>query len=134
MIKSPKLYFYDSGLAASLLQIQSPEMLIHHPYRGALFENFVIIEMLKNRYNRGQRSNLYFFRDSTGNEVDVVVDNGLELLPIEIKSGETIRDDFFQGIRYWEKLTGQKGGEVIYGGNTGQKRSDGLSVRSWREV
>lgn len=109
-------------------------MLIHHPYRGALFENFVIIEMLKNRYNRGQRSNLYFFRDSTGNEVDVGVDNGLELLPIEIKSGETIRDDFFQGIRYWEKLTGQKGGEVIYGGNTGQKRSDGISVRSWREV
>lgn len=129
-----KLYFYDTGLAANLLRIQSPEMMIQHPYRGALFENFVIIEMLKNRYNRGQRSNLYFFRDSAGNEVDVVVDNGVALQPIEIKSGETIREDFFQGIRYWEKLTGQKGGTVIYGGNSGQQRSDGLSVCSWREI
>lgn len=73
-MKSPKLYFYDVGLACYLLGITSPDQLMNHGYRCALFENFIITELVKNRYNRGERSNLFFFRDSTGNELDVIIE------------------------------------------------------------
>lgn len=134
VLKTPKLYFYDTGLACSLLRISNPTMLVQHPFRGALFENFIVTELLKNRFNRGQRSNLYFWRESSGNEIDVVVDEGLRMLPIEIKSGQTIQADWLKGIKFWQKLTGQTGGVVLHGGLENQSRSENIQIYSWRKV
>lgn len=134
VLKGPKLYFYDTGLLCYLLRISSPAQLIQHPYRGAIFENFIINELLKNRFNRGKPSNLYFWRDSSGNEMDVLIDNGTSLIPIELKSGQTIQSSFFKNLKFWKKLTGQSEGMIIYGGEENQHRSDGVQVKSWREV
>ncbi|MBK9013685.1 MAG: ATP-binding protein [Saprospiraceae bacterium] len=134
IVKTPKLYFYDTGLACHLLRISAPDALYQHPYRGALFENFIINELLKNRFNQGRRSNLFYWRDSTGHEVDVILDNGLDLVPIEIKSGQTITSEYFKGLDFWGQLTGNQGGTVIYGGDDQQIRSKGIQVRSWREI
>lgn len=101
LIKSPKLYFYDVGLAAYLLGIEQPGQLFSHPLRGGLFENLVILEALKYRYNHGRRSNLYFYRDSTGYEIDLIYQLAERLLAIEIKSSETPAGHFFSGF---EKL------------------------------
>ncbi|HFA47600.1 MAG TPA: ATP-binding protein [Bacteroidetes bacterium] len=134
IVKTPKLYFYDTGLASYLLQIQNTGMLAIHPYRGALFENFIINEMLKNRYNQGKRSNLFYWQDHAGNEIDVLVDNGLELKPYEIKSGQTMSSTYFKNLVYWEKLTGNSNGTVIYGGDDNHTGSKGYSIVSWKEV
>lgn len=134
VIKSPKLYFYDTGLACHLLGIRKKEDLLLHPLRGALFENLMVVEMLKSRLNRGERSNLYFWRDSSGNEIDIIVDNGIHQYPVEIKSGRTINEDFFKGFHFWEKLTGQTSGTLLYSGEENQDRSNGIKVRSWKEA
>lgn len=134
VVKTPKLYFYDTGLACSLLGMKSADDLRFNTHRGALFENMVINEMLKNRYNNGQRSNLYYWRDNTGNEIDVLVDDGNELLPIEIKSGVTVTDEFFKGINFWQKMTGAKRSLILYGGDQYQKRSNGTEVIGWQQV
>ncbi len=134
IVKTPKLYFYDTGLACYLLKISSPEQLFQHPYRGAIFENFIISELLKNRFNQGKRSNLYFWRDSTGNEMDVVIDEGIHLNPIEIKSTTTISNVSFKNIRFWQALTGQQASSLIYGGDETQIRKDEVTVRSWRDI
>lgn len=134
VLKTPKLYFYDTGLACSLLRISQPSMLVQHPFRGALFENFIITELLKNRFNRGQRSDLYFWRESSGNEIDVIIDEGLRMFPIEIKSGQTIQSDWMKGIRYWQKLSGQTGGLILHGGLENQQRSEDIQLLSWKKV
>ena len=104
------LYFYDVGLASALLGIQVASQLEFHPFKGHLFENMVIVDLLKQRLNKGKSNNLYFWRNSKGNEIDIVIDNFDELLPIEIKSGKTITKDYFKGLNYWNKLTGYTGG------------------------
>jgi predicted AAA+ superfamily ATPase len=134
IVKTPKLYFYDTGLACHLLRLTAPEDLIQHPFRGALFENFIINELLKNRFNQGRRSDLYYWRDRSGHEIDVVVDQGVRLIPVEIKSGQTITSDYFKGLDFWKNLTGNKGGIVFYGGEEQQQRSDGNQVKSWRLI
>ena len=134
IVKTPKLYFLDPGLACYLLGIKDADMLATHPLRGALFENFIVTELLKNRFNAGQRSNLYFWRDQSGHEIDVLVDEGSRLVPVEIKSGQTITSDYFKSLRYWKKLTETKDGYIFFGGDIGQKRSDGIFVKSWRDV
>ena len=130
-IKSPKLYFYDVGLASWLLGAEDERHVRYHPLRGNLFENLVIMEALKYRYHRGERSNLYFWRDGKGNEVDLLVENGPEIAPVEIKSGATITDDYFKGLRtFTGKLSRQpKTSALVYAGAEQQKRSD-LTV--WR--
>ncbi|MFM9950061.1 MAG: ATP-binding protein [Saprospiraceae bacterium] len=134
IVKTPKLYFYDTGLACYLLQISSPEQLFQHPYRGAIFENFIVSELLKNRFNQGKRSNLYFWRDSTGNEMDVVIDEGIYLHPIEIKSTATVSGISFKNIQFWQTLTGRQASTLIYGGDDTQIRKDEVTVQSWRNV
>ena len=134
IVKTPKLYFYDTGLACSLLGIQKPSQLTTHPLRGNLFENFVISEMIKNRFNRNEPNNLYFWRDNTGHEIDILVDDGTSLYPVEIKSGKTITQDFFKGIFFWNKLTAQDGGSIIYAGNEAQKRSSNITILPWNGV
>jgi uncharacterized protein len=134
IIKSPKLYFYDTGLASYLLGISDEKQLFNHPFKGPLFENYVILEMLKNRYNKGNRSNLYYFRDSTGNEIDIIVDEGNKLIPIELKAGETISGDYFKNLHYWEALTGKKGGLVLYTGKESKIRQHNFVVENWIKV
>ena len=134
IIKSPKLYFYDTGLASYLLGISNAKQLFNHSSKGALFENFVLAEMLKNRYNKGERSNLYYFRDSTGNEVDIIIDEGKNLIPVELKAGETISGDYFKNLHYWEALTGKKGGLVVYTGKESNIRQHNFAVENWIKV
>jgi len=127
LIKSPKLYFYDVGLATFLLNIENERQVSRDPLRGNLFENLVISEALKYRFNRGRRSNLYFYRDSKGNEVDLVLVNGSDLFPIEIKSGMTITRDYFKGLRHFSNVFGDSipnGSGLVYGGQEGQRRTD----------
>jgi hypothetical protein len=116
IVKRPKVYFIDTGLVSFLLGISKEEQLSQHPLRGSLFENLVVSELIKLRTNRKEEINLYFWRDKTGHEIDLLVDSGLELLPIEIKSGMTINSDYFKNLKFWLQLSGQAKGVVfIYG-------------------
>jgi len=135
IIKAPKLYFYDTGLVSWLIGIHEKSQLALHPLRGVLFETWVIGELLKKRFNQGLPSNLYFWRDSTGNEVDVLIDRGLTLDPLEIKSGQTVTTDYFTGLRKWTALAGDKAGQarLIYAGDDQQKRQD-VDVIPWRKI
>ncbi len=128
IVKTPKLYFYDTGLASALLGLESDEQLSLNPYRGNLFENLVIVEFLKCRYNRGKSSNLFFWRDNTGNELDLIIEEGNYQVPVEIKSGQTLSEESFKGIRYWNKLTATEGGYLIYDGDMLQKRSHEINA------
>lgn len=128
LVKTPKLYFYDSGLVCALLGIQSAQQLSMHPIYGSIFESFVITELLKYRYNCGLDSNLHYWRDNTGHEIDIIMDDAGELHPIEIKSGKTITADYFKGLDFWNRLSGCQKGTIIYAGKLSQKRSNGYQV------
>ncbi|MXV15821.1 ATP-binding protein [Hufsiella ginkgonis] len=134
LVKMPKLYFYDTGLACSLLGISKIDYLDTHPLKGSLFENYVLSDLVKERYNKNEVFNLYFWRDNVGNEMDVVVDNGTDLYPIEIKAGKTITSDYFKNFLFWKKITGSERGTVIYAGSETQIRSNGLKVVPWNNI
>jgi predicted AAA+ superfamily ATPase len=119
----PKLYFYDVGLAAHLLGLESELHVSRDPLRGNLFENLVVIEALKYRLNRGRRANLHFYRDSNGNEVDLVLNYGPDLFPVEIKAGMTVNRDFFKGLEAFSRVFDTPlGSALIYGGEERQRR------------
>jgi len=127
LIKSPKLYFHDVGLAAYLLGIQNESHVASHPLRGALFETLVVGEALKWFWHRGRRSGLHFYRDSEGNEVDLLLELGAGVFPIEVKAGETISQDFLRGLRAFARLYDQpppNGGAVVYAGDAAHTRHD----------
>jgi predicted AAA+ superfamily ATPase len=134
LVKMPKLYFYDTGLAAALLGIENSQQLELNSFRSALFENFVILDLIKQRFNQAKASNLFFWRDSAGNELDILIDQTERLIPVEIKSGQTVTPAFFKGLNYWQKLTGEEGGYVIYGGNQMEKRSQGRTVLPYTDL
>jgi len=119
LIKAPKIYFLDTGLLCFLLGVGSPRDLHHHASRGPIFESFVVSELCKNFMNRGERPPLYFWRDSTGHEVDLLIDLGRRLIPAEIKSARTIAGDSFDGLDHWRKIAGQPRAPaaLIYGGD-----------------
>lgn len=135
LIKTPKLYFHDTGLAAWLLAIQQAEQVENHPQRGALFENWVISELCKARANHGLPSNLFFWRDQSGHEVDVLLETAAGLIPIEIKSGQTLNSDFFKGLEHWFKLARPKQPRawLVYGGKDEHLR-DAVRILSWRNL
>lgn len=123
LIKSPKLYFYDTGLACALLGIQHEKQLITHPIRGALFETWVVSELIKAKYNYGLTANLYFWRDRQQHEVDILIEQGSHIIPVEIKSGQTIASDYFSDLNYWLALSGEKKQAwLVYAGDQKQKR------------
>jgi predicted AAA+ superfamily ATPase len=131
LVKSPKLYFYDVGLATFLLGIENPKQILRDPLRGNLFENMMVMEALKYRFNQGQRSNLYFYRDSKGNEVDLLLVYGTDIFPIEIKAGMTITRDYFKGLNHFAKVFPDyipKGGGLVYAGDQSQNRARILIV------
>lgn len=135
IVKMPKLYFYDTGLASVLLGMENTSQLALNPYRGSLFENLVVVEMLKKRFNAGRLNNLFFLRDNTGNEIDLLIDNNNELIPVEIKSGQTISSDSFKGLEFWQKLQKTEStGYLVYAGEMAQQRSNGLSVLPFHQL
>lgn len=133
LVKTPKLYFYDTGLACSLLDIRSPEQVSTHFLRGGLFENLVINEFIKKSYNQGEEPSLTFWRDSTGNEVDLLHTIEGKQYAYEIKSGATYSPDFFKGISKWAKLSGASPEQcfAVYNGDKDMKTSQG-EVISWK--
>jgi hypothetical protein len=133
LVKSPKLYFLDSGLLCYLLRVTRDAELETHPQRGAIFETFVVSELLKVFAAAGQDPPLYFWRDKSGHEVDVVIDLGGRLIPVEIKSGATIAHDFFAGLGYWLDVsrTVEKRGVLVYGGSEPSHTREGHVVRPW---
>lgn len=135
LIKTPKLYFLDSGLACYLLGIKTADQLNLHVSRGTLFETIIVSEILKKEFNSAQHPALYFWRDRTGNEIDLVIENGNYLDPIEIKSGHTIVNDYFKMLKKWPKIAGEFAGQgrLIYGGSQLQNR-DGFTIIPWQQI
>ncbi|MFH1429560.1 MAG: ATP-binding protein [Candidatus Margulisiibacteriota bacterium] len=122
LIKSPKIYFYDVGLASYLLGIENTVQVSRDPLRGALVENLVILELIKNRFNQSKDHNLFFYRDKHKNEIDVIIKSGHEIIPVEIKSSSTFHVDFLKGIDYISKIIPDriKSSYVVYTGNIEQ--------------
>lgn len=133
LLQMPKLYFYDTGLCSSLLEIENEKQMANHPLRGALMENLMIIELLKSRLNRGLRSNLFYWRDRTGNEIDLLLDQSDAVVPIEIKSSTTFHLDFLKGIRYWQKLNPKlKSSYLVFNGKDGQVEK--TKILNWKNI
>jgi len=130
LVKTPRLYFVDSGLLCHLLGIRTAAQLRSHPLRGAVFENFVVGEVRKAFLHHGQRPPLYFWRDSRGREIDLLLDWSGELVPIEIKAGRTVAHDFFTGLDFYTGVSGRQGGILVYGGDETYQRGGHL-VCSW---
>lgn len=135
LVRSPKLYFYDVGLACWLLGLRSPEQVTRDPLWGSLFENFIVMEAMKDRLNAGASPEMTFYRDSGGNEVDLLMPAGGRMHAIEIKAGATVNADYFRGLRTFaaHHPDAVAGGCVVFGGDHGQPRSD-WPVFSWRAL
>ncbi|HBR70923.1 TPA: AAA family ATPase [Candidatus Dependentiae bacterium] len=138
LIKSPKMYFYDSGLVCSLLDIQSTAQLNDHYLRGNIIESMIISDIIKFYYNAGERPHhVNFWRDQTGNEVDCIIHKDGKLVPVEIKASKTIVSDFFKGLDFFTNLSTEKvkigKGSIIYGGSKNQEREQGTVV-SWKDT
>jgi predicted AAA+ superfamily ATPase len=117
LVKAPKLHWMDTGLCSYLLEMRTPDHVGTHPMRGALFESFVAGELMKQACHRGRRPNLYYFRDNHGLEIDLLMDFGEKAVPIEVKSGQTVHEDFFRAIDRYGALNRKAWpGIVVYGG------------------
>ncbi|MEP6793518.1 MAG: ATP-binding protein [Saprospiraceae bacterium] len=134
LVKSPKLYFYDTGLACSLLGISTTSELSLSHFRGSLFENAIVSEKLKIENNKLKGAQLFFWRDNKGVEIDLLSDTGRKVVPTEIKSGSTFNTSFLQNLVRWNELSGNQGGELIYGGNKTYELSTKIKVKSWKDV
>ena len=135
MVKAPKLYFIDTGIAAWLLGIRTEEQMTFHAQRGALFENLVVTEFLKSRFNEGRQADIYFWRDSKGLEIDLLLEDGGNLTPVEIKSGQTVASDFMTSLRKWCELSGipDRPALLVYGGTTSFANGN-ISIVPWRNL
>ena len=137
LIKMPKLYFYDCGLAAWLAGIREPAQISRHPLRGNIFEGWAVSELLKAQAARGQSPRVDFLRDKDGNEVDAAVQTGSTLHAVEIKSGQTVASDFFDGLDFWRKQASQRDLKMkpwlVYGGESPQTRERGTVV-PWSKI
>ena len=135
LVKSPKLYFYDVGLACWLLGLRTADHVVRDPLWGSLFENFIIMEAMKDRLNTGESSEMYFYRDSEGNEVDLLLPVGGKMHAIEIKAGATVAKDYFKGLKTFSAHhpASFESGCVVFGGAQGQNRID-FPVHSWQQL
>jgi predicted AAA+ superfamily ATPase len=133
IIKSPKIYFYDTGLLCYLLRIQSPEQLSTHPLRAAIFENWIVSIIQKAFMTQGKEPPTYFWRDQHGHEVDVVLDQSDSLFPIEIKSGSTFTKEWIDTLTWFTKLQGTSDSALVYGGTNSFSFKD-CSVISWDTI
>lgn len=133
--KTPKLYFYETGLVCHLLGIKNSTQLENHPIRGALFKNLVFSELTKKQLNKGQRLSFYFWRTHGGQEVDFIVEQGNKVHAIEVKSGMTVRPNMIRSLNNTVALWGKNNirGWVIYGG-TKRRQPHGIIVLPWKEI
>jgi predicted AAA+ superfamily ATPase len=136
LIKTPKLYFCDPGLAAWFVGVRTPDHLSVHPQRGALFENWIMTEILKAQTNHGLKPTLHFLRDKEGHEIDALIETGPDTFhAVEIKSGETIASDFFSGLDYWRaKLTRQTITPWLIHGGTALQLREKATVLPWNDL
>ena len=132
LVKSPKIYFHDTGLACYLLGVSKPDMLSTHPLRGELFENYVVAEVAKAFPHHRRQREMHFWRDHTGREIDLLLTRAEELYPVEIKSGQTVASDAFDALSKWSELAGQPVDQatLVHGGDQAYVRS-GVAVRPW---
>jgi predicted AAA+ superfamily ATPase len=135
VIKSPKLFFYDTGLACNLLGITSSDQLFSHYLRGNLFESFIISDLIKQRQNKGMNPNIYFWRDKTQFEVDAIIENGETLTPIETKVSQTFNPHHFEYLSKWNELTqtNPDNNILVYGGTMSQDTKNGRLI-SWKDI
>ncbi|MBI2257908.1 MAG: ATP-binding protein [Flavobacteriia bacterium] len=134
VIKSPKLYFYDTGVLCSLLGIKSIESLEKSNNYGAIFENFILAEVTKNRKNKQQDGNLYFFRDSIGNEVDLVIEKEVSYLPVEIKATSKFNKEQLRNLKWFQKVFRQDGGLLVNAGTENLSFEKVMNLVGWEEV
>ena len=129
------MYFYDTGLACSLLRLNSVEALESYYQKGALFENLIISEICKTYYNQGQKPPIYYWRDHKGHEIDLLIDRGTHLIPIELKSSRTYSPDFFKNLSWWQKIVNIPTSDsyVIYGGEQDWE-FEGGKLYGWRRL
>lgn len=132
-IKTPKLYFYDTGLLCWLLGIRSIDQVSHHAQRGALFKNFVLSETCKQLCNRGEYPSVWFWRDRRGHEVDLIIERNNQFLALDMKSSSTIGAAHFKGLRYWNDLTDNEGQAVLVYGGDQSYQNNGVIVLPWRK-
>jgi predicted AAA+ superfamily ATPase len=135
LIKNPKIYFTDTGLVCNLIGIKSPKELDLHYLKGNIFETFIVDEILKENLNSGDIYDMYFWRDNHRKEIDLILEYGANIYGMEIKSGKTIQQNFFDGLRYWIKLTNSKPKDnfLIYGGTDNYSRKD-INVIGWNSI
>ena len=135
VVKSPKLYFYDTGLLCQLLGIREAAQIVSHPLRGAIFENHVVAEVAKAYLHHRRTPPLFFWRDRTGHEVDLLIEEADLLYPVEIKSGNTMSPDMLDGLLWWTRLAGSPpdAGTLVYGGDDAFTRNN-IPVRPWFAV
>ncbi|MDP3517902.1 MAG: ATP-binding protein [Pseudohongiella sp.] len=135
LVKTPKLYFLDTGLMAWLLGINSAAALAFHAQRGHLFESFVVSEFIKQRFNAGRPAQLYFWRDNVGHEMDLLYETPQGLQTVEIKSGTTFAADWLQGPEKWLSFAGQDAlPPLLVFGGTGVYQRGNCQVTGWREM
>ena len=134
IVKSPKLYFYDTGLLCYLLGIKSVSGLQKNRAYGALFENWVITEIRKNNFNAGQNESMYYFRDSTGNEVDLITERDAEPLAIEIKSAAKVNSSMLRGLHFWQKNQPLGHSLLLHGGVANEPVTEKIAIVPWTEV
>lgn len=133
IVKTPKIFFHDTGLLCYLLRIKNADQLNSHPLRGHIFENFVVAEYAKKYFNNGEESPLYFWRDQKGHEVDLIIDEGEFLFPIEIKSSSTFNKDFLTSIQYLNSLQDFTKGRCVYGGEK-KLQMHSCEILPWKEI
>ena len=135
LTKSPKLYFYDTGLLCTLLGIKNSKQLDTYPIKGAIFENLVLNNFVKRAYNKGEKPKFSFFRDKTGREIDLIIESGVGLRLIEIKSSTGFNPDYFKNIRYFEKTFPDKviSASIIYDGETSDLDNQKSGIFNFRE-
>lgn len=134
LVKSPKLYFLDVGLAAYLIGINDSRQIETHPLRGELFETFIVTELIKTKLNNGNQDNSFFYRDHKGNEIDIILDNGFNLDLIEIKSAQTIKPSFWKGFSSFPKLPKTAITQKIIYGGTQNRAQNKTEIISWQNI
>lgn len=135
LVKSPKLYFYDTGVACSLLGIREQEQVNLHYMKGSLFENLILNEFIKRSFNRGENSQPYYWQDNHGKEIDCLLVNGEKVTAVEIKSGKTMSASYFENLNYWRSLANFPENQeyVVYGGEQSMQTSAGTLI-SWKNL
>ncbi|MBX7154959.1 MAG: ATP-binding protein [Candidatus Kapaibacterium sp.] len=134
IVKTPKLYFYDTGVACSLLGIRQENEIHNSHFRGALFENHIVMEILKAKYNSGSTTQLYYWRDNKGIEIDILLDTGSTLYPIEIKAAQTFHESHLIPMRKWNTISNNQNGMLLYDGKQELTLHKSIHILNWRNI